>query len=555
MKIRCNKCGCEYEGERCPSCGVKRAEDGINAHIDDLIRSYTHEGEKTSLFSLKELGKVGLAILKVVRLLLLLALIALLVAAAIDLGILSAVLFLAAILLIMPGIEKVWTRLGHKTDRYVVGMIRGGLCIAAIIAGLALFPDLSYAERKAQKEQTAQSTGELEGQTEGRVEIVRDPQYDGTDTVVLGRRARYKIRKAEKYIENGKPNKALKIILKNDFGLRENTRLWKEYYLARGDYNAAADVLLIYCQEYKDPALAREDPMYQEMLELREKAPLKAAEIDAFEHITDVAYFGFEEGHSWQPATCTEARYCKDCGLADGEPLGHDLIPATCLEAEYCSRCGEKTGKATGHVADNWVTQTEATCAEVGLEVGHCKVCNVEMRRSIKRPDHTPGEWVTETEATDQEPGMRVLTCTECGEQIDSEKYELTEEEKMDYYKSDCATVSYDDLIRYPEKYKETKITCIITIEEIQTVDSFLFKDHYKAVMGEKLLSVYDDREVMEPKFMPGDRVEIYGFGKGYDTVYTYEKSDLFGLPTNIDTQKVPSIGIRYAQILGDTAE
>lgn len=40
------------------------------------------------------------------------------------------------------------------------------------------------------------------------------------------------------------------------------------------------------------------------------------------------------EGHTWEEATCTEAKFCIYCGLTEGEALGHDFVD------RICSRCG-----------------------------------------------------------------------------------------------------------------------------------------------------------------------------------------------------------------------
>lgn len=48
------------------------------------------------------------------------------------------------------------------------------------------------------------------------------------------------------------------------------------------------------------------------------------------------------DGHTWIPATCTEAKTCSVCGRTDGNSLGHDWEGATCTIPGICSRCGEE---------------------------------------------------------------------------------------------------------------------------------------------------------------------------------------------------------------------
>ena len=155
-------------------------------------------------------------------------------------------------------------------------------------------------------------------------------------------------------------------------------------------------------------------------------------------------------GHSYSEATCTEAKTCTVCGVADGNPLGHAWVEATCTEAKTCSRCDLVEGEAKGHtagdaadcvndqtctecnivltpalghtpdisVAENWV---DSTCSAEGSydEVTYCKVCSEEIERvknSIEKLPHTDvvDDYVAPT-CTDT--GLTAGThCSECGE-------------------------------------------------------------------------------------------------------------------------------------------
>ena len=100
----------------------------------------------------------------------------------------------------------------------------------------------------------------------------------------------------------------------------------------------------------------------------------------------DISLVGTLCDHSWIDATCTTAKYCEICTLADGEPLGHDLVYATCTEATYCQRCDYVDGDPLGHTPGD-----EPTCTEPQL----CTVCQTELAPAL---GHTPGDEPTCTE-------------------------------------------------------------------------------------------------------------------------------------------------------------
>ena len=80
--------------------------------------------------------------------------------------------------------------------------------------------------------------------------------------------------------------------------------------------------------------------------------------------------------HDWVPATCTEAKYCSECGKIRGSELGHTWTAVSCTEAQKCTVCGEIGEPATGH---QWAEATEflpQCCANCGKFVG----------RSLGRP-------------------------------------------------------------------------------------------------------------------------------------------------------------------------
>ena len=53
--------------------------------------------------------------------------------------------------------------------------------------------------------------------------------------------------------------------------------------------------------------------------------------------------------HTFQEATCTQAKKCSKCGATEGEALGHKFQEATCQTPKTCTRCGATEGEALKH--------------------------------------------------------------------------------------------------------------------------------------------------------------------------------------------------------------
>lgn len=58
-------------------------------------------------------------------------------------------------------------------------------------------------------------------------------------------------------------------------------------------------------------------------------------------------------GHSWEPATCTEPKYCYKCGLTEGNSTGHYWESATCTRPKTCYYCGLTSGSTASHSYSN----------------------------------------------------------------------------------------------------------------------------------------------------------------------------------------------------------
>ena len=74
--------------------------------------------------------------------------------------------------------------------------------------------------------------------------------------------------------------------------------------------------------------------------------------------------------HTWQDATCTEAKTCSQCGATRGSALGHNLTDATCTEPARCRDCGFIQSPPTGHAFSNATCTAPSSCSQCGLIQG-----------------------------------------------------------------------------------------------------------------------------------------------------------------------------------------
>ena len=371
-------------------------------------------------------------------------------------------------------------------------------------------------------------------------------------TTVIGdysKSVRKTIEKIDKYIAKEKYDKASDLISELELPDTDpqKVRLKVDLALAQNQYDNAATAIFTYAASKEDKSLLADDEQFTRLKiiagNLNETNRKTAGELI---NNVKIAKIESESGHDWKEATCTEPKTCALCGEKEGAALGHDWEEATCTKPKTCKRCKITEGDPLGHVSDEWSVVEEATCSKEGSEKAICTICGEEVTRSIPKTEHTEGDWEITVEASDKSNGRRVKKCTVCGEELASESYSLTEEEKREYYKKNCESVSYDDLIRYPDKYKDTPIKIKVKIKDVETVDSMLFKDQYEGILNGKSISIMDDREVKEPKLRAGDSVTIYGVGAGYNTQYTYQKGLILGLPKNIESEKIPCVSMLY---------
>lgn len=131
----------------------------------------------------------------------------------------------------------------------------------------------------------------------------------------------------------------------------------------------------------------------------------------------------------------------------------HEWTEATCSKPKTCERCGETEGAALGHSYSEFSVVKNPTCTEKGSKEAVCSVCGYKITEDIPKMGHKLGEWEISTTATFDAEGEKVQKCTVCGEVVNSEKYNIPDEERKSIYINQCKTYSYFDISHYPENY------------------------------------------------------------------------------------------------------
>lgn len=118
--------------------------------------------------------------------------------------------------------------------------------------------------------------------------------------------------------------------------------------------------------------------------------------------------------HAWEDATCKNPKICADCGKTEGNALEHTWMDATCDVSQTCIVCGETVGEALGH---NWI---EATCSEAQK----CDTCGI----SYGDPIEHAWEWTVTSEPGYGKRGAKSGICSVCGESVEEKIDELVPE-------------------------------------------------------------------------------------------------------------------------------
>lgn len=117
----------------------------------------------------------------------------------------------------------------------------------------------------------------------------------------------------------------------------------------------------------------------------------------------------------------------------------------------------------------------------------------------------------------------------------------------IDELKLEAQEVTYEDIYRNPETYRDKPIKVTVYVEEYDTAYLGFVEVYYCNINGQDVY-VTDYREVKEPTIAKGDTVTIYGMGAGMATL-TESQKNIIGLTTDSEKSKIPSIDMYYVEI------
>lgn len=144
----------------------------------------------------------------------------------------------------------------------------------------------------------------------------------------------------------------------------------------------------------------------------------------------------------------------------------------------------------------------------------------------------------TSTEATTEQVTTELKT-----------EAETTQEPKItvEEVKAQAVEVTYEDIYRNPETYRDKPIKITLYINEYDT--AYLgFIDVYYCTSDGKDVYVEDYRDVKEPTIASGDTVVLYGLGSGLATL-TESQKNMIGFTTNSEKSQIPSIDMYYVEL------
>jgi len=243
-----------------------------------------------------------------------------------------------------------------------------------------------------------------------------------------------------------------------------------------------------------------------------------------------------EGQHQWEDATCLSPKRCKVCGTTEGEKADHTpgtwqkTKEPTCTEEGeescVCSVCGETITRKVDkipHNVEHWDVVKEPTCTEEGEEKGVCTICGQETTRPVEKIPHDLQDWSVEKEAAFSESGVRVRKCKKCGEVVETEEYDLTEEERLKWLKKNCESGLYDAISRDPDMYKGKYVKFTGTVVQVVSEASgandcseyrIATKNGYDKVIF-VLIDNYGKSRILED-----DKITVYGRCSG---LYSYK--------------------------------
>lgn len=148
----------------------------------------------------------------------------------------------------------------------------------------------------------------------------------------------------------------------------------------------------------------------------------------------------------------------------------------------------------------------------------------------------TDGEDAPTTEATTEATTTEEVTTQEASTEI-----------SLDEFKEQAEEVTYEDIYRNPETYRDKAIKITLYVNEYDTQYLGLV-DVYYCKSDSKDVFVTDDRDTKEPTIASGDTVAVYGRGSGTATLTEKQKNAL-GLTTDSEKTLIPSISMKYVEL------
>lgn len=136
-------------------------------------------------------------------------------------------------------------------------------------------------------------------------------------------------------------------------------------------------------------------------------------------------------------------------------------------------------------------------------------------------------------------------TTTESATEITTEE-ETTEISEEDF-KTSAQEVSYEDIYRNPQTYKDKPIKITVYVDEYDTKYLGTVNVYYCTAEGNNIY-LRDMREVEEPTIAKGDTVIIYGVGSGLVTL-TESQKNILGITMDKEKEQIPCIDIKYAEL------
>lgn len=154
----------------------------------------------------------------------------------------------------------------------------------------------------------------------------------------------------------------------------------------------------------------------------------------------------------------------------------------------------------------------------------------------------TRGNSNTNTETTTE--ATTEVTTEATTEEVTTEE---TTEIDVDELKANAEEVTYEDVYRNPETWKQKDLKIVVHVDKYESKFFGVLGTYYCNVNGQTLLIV-DSRKAEEPTIAAGDNVIVYGLGGGMATLTESEKN-ILGITTDKEESKIPQINMYAAEL------